>query len=116
LLDPQDLIEKLSVLVPAPRLHLLRFHGVLASHGAVTLRILRQIPGVTRVCRSPTLWATLATLQLLGGVANGVGVKHRRIELPGGTRHHLRGLEEATLDESSQHPQTDAEPIRRLVQ
>jgi hypothetical protein len=34
LLDPLELIEKLSVLVPAPRLHLLRFHGVMAPHAA----------------------------------------------------------------------------------
>lgn len=32
LLDPLELIEKLSVLIPPPRFHLLRFHGVLAPH------------------------------------------------------------------------------------
>jgi len=32
LLDPLELIEKLSVLVPSPRFHLLRFHGLLAPH------------------------------------------------------------------------------------
>ena len=40
LLDPQELIEKLSVLVPAPRLHLLRFHGVLAPHAAWRAQII----------------------------------------------------------------------------
>jgi Putative transposase len=30
LLDPLELIEKLTVLIPPPRFHLLRFHGVLA--------------------------------------------------------------------------------------
>jgi hypothetical protein len=40
LLDPLELIEKLAVLIPAPRFHTLRFHGVLAPHGAVTLCIL----------------------------------------------------------------------------
>ena len=40
LLDPLELIEKLSVVIPAPRFHRLRFHGLLAPHGAVTLRIL----------------------------------------------------------------------------
>ena len=30
LLDPLELIEKLSVLIPPPRFHLLRFHGLLA--------------------------------------------------------------------------------------
>jgi hypothetical protein len=34
LLDPLELIEKLSVLIPAPRFHTLRFHGVLAPHAA----------------------------------------------------------------------------------
>lgn len=34
LLDPLELIEKLCVLVPAPRTHLLRYHGVLAAHAA----------------------------------------------------------------------------------
>ena len=32
LLDPLELIEKLSVLIPSPRFHTLRFHGVLAPH------------------------------------------------------------------------------------
>jgi hypothetical protein len=40
LLDPLELIEKLSVLIPASRFHLLRFHGLLAPHSAVTLCIL----------------------------------------------------------------------------
>ncbi len=30
LLSPQELLEKLSALVPPPRLHLIRYHGVLA--------------------------------------------------------------------------------------
>jgi hypothetical protein len=34
LLDPLELIEKLAVLVPAPRVHLLLYHGVLAPHAA----------------------------------------------------------------------------------
>jgi hypothetical protein len=34
LLDPLELIEKLCVLVPAPRTHLLRYHGVLAPAAA----------------------------------------------------------------------------------
>jgi hypothetical protein len=35
LLDPLELIEKMSVLIPAPRFHLLRFHGVLAPHAGL---------------------------------------------------------------------------------
>ena len=34
LLDPLELIEKLCVLVPAPRTHRLRYHGVLAPAAA----------------------------------------------------------------------------------
>jgi Putative transposase len=34
LLDPLELLEKLAVLVPAPRSHLLRYHGVLPPHAA----------------------------------------------------------------------------------
>jgi hypothetical protein len=34
LLDPLELIEKLTVLIPSPRFHLLRFHGLLAPHAA----------------------------------------------------------------------------------
>jgi Putative transposase len=32
LLDPLELIEKLTLLIPPPRFHTLRFHGVLAPH------------------------------------------------------------------------------------
>jgi hypothetical protein len=34
LLDPLELIEKLTLLIPRPRFHTLRFHGVLAPHAA----------------------------------------------------------------------------------
>jgi hypothetical protein len=34
LLDPLELIEKLTQLIPPPRFHTLRFHGVLAPHAA----------------------------------------------------------------------------------
>src|SRR5207245_5965844 len=34
LLDPLELIEKLTLLIPPPRFHTLRFHGVLAPHAA----------------------------------------------------------------------------------
>lgn len=34
LLDPLELLETLAVLVPAPRTHSLRYHGVLAPHAA----------------------------------------------------------------------------------
>ena len=34
LLDPLELIEKLTLLIPPPRFHTLRFHGVLAPAAA----------------------------------------------------------------------------------
>ena len=34
LLDPLELIEKLTLLIPPPRFHTLRVHGVLAPHAA----------------------------------------------------------------------------------
>ena len=45
LLDPLELIEKLSVLIPPPRCHLLRFHGVLAPRA--------QLRSAVVPCRSP---------------------------------------------------------------
>ena len=44
LLDPLELIEKLSVLIPAPRFHTLRFHGLLAPHSSWRSQIIPR-PG-----------------------------------------------------------------------
>ncbi|MCZ7680800.1 MAG: transposase [Sandaracinaceae bacterium] len=48
LLDPLDLIARLCALVPPPRFHLLRYHGVLAAHSAVRAQI---VPGASRRAR-----------------------------------------------------------------
>jgi hypothetical protein len=45
LLDPLELIEKLSVLIPPPRFHLLRFHGVLAPRARLRPDV---VPRATR--------------------------------------------------------------------
>src|SRR5262245_22985506 len=45
LLDPLELIEKLSVLIPPPRFHLLRFHGVLAPRAQLRAAV---VPRSTR--------------------------------------------------------------------
>ena len=37
-LSPLELIEKLAALVPPPRVHLIRYHGVLAPHAAAPAR------------------------------------------------------------------------------
>lgn len=46
LLDPLDLIARLCALVPPPRFHLLRYHGVLAAHSSVRAEIVpgRELP------------------------------------------------------------------------
>jgi Putative transposase len=45
LLDPLELIEKLSVLIPPPRFHLLRFHGLLAPRAQLRSAV---VPRSTR--------------------------------------------------------------------
>ncbi len=40
LLEPMDLIARVCALVPPPRLHMVRYHGVLSSQAVVTLCIL----------------------------------------------------------------------------
>jgi hypothetical protein len=105
--EPLEFLERLAAMTPRPETNLLICHGVLAPHGAVTLCILSSntwnLEGVP--IAAVTSWATMATLHhVLCGGANGVGVEHCRIKLPGGTRHHLRGFEEATRDEPSNHP------------
>ena len=42
LLDPLDFIARLAALVPPPRFHMLRYHGVLAAHAAVRAEV---VPG-----------------------------------------------------------------------
>lgn len=37
LLSGMELLEKISALIPPPRVNLVRYHGVLAPHGPVTL-------------------------------------------------------------------------------
>ena len=42
LLDPLDFIARLAALVPPPRFHMIRYHGVLAAHAAVRAEV---VPG-----------------------------------------------------------------------
>lgn len=54
LLDPGELLERLAVLVPRPRTHLLVYHGVLAPHAAWRPALVRApAPGVVRRARVP---------------------------------------------------------------
>jgi len=45
LFQPHELLERLAALVPPPRFHLLRYHGVLAPHSALRPRIVPQPHG-----------------------------------------------------------------------
>src|SRR6266478_4885852 len=107
LFEPIEFLEKLAAIIPRPGVNLLLYHGVLAPRGVGTLCILSSntwnLEGVSIADATP--WATVATPHhVLRGGANGVRVQRLRIDLPGGTRQHLGGLEEATPDEPSNHP------------
>ncbi|MBZ5641079.1 MAG: transposase, partial [Acidobacteriia bacterium] len=44
LLDPLELMERLAVLVPPPRFHLVRYHGILAPRAAWRDRVVPAVP------------------------------------------------------------------------
>jgi hypothetical protein len=86
-------------MTPRPETNLLICHGLLAPHRAVTLCILSSntwnLEGVP--IADVTSWATMATQHhVLCGGANGVGVEHCRIKLPGGTRPLCRSITPST--------------------
>jgi hypothetical protein len=43
-LCPLEFMQRLAALLPRPRLHLIRFHGVLASHAKLRTRVVPQGP------------------------------------------------------------------------
>ena len=69
LLSPMELLEKLAALVPPPRFHLLRYHGVLAPRARARDRIVPAQPGAepsaadgstsAASCGHRLRWATL---------------------------------------------------------
>ena len=69
LLSPMELLEKLAALVPPPRSHLLRYHGVLAPRARARDRIVPAQPGAepsaadgsasAASCGHRLRWATL---------------------------------------------------------
>ena len=64
-LEPVDFIARLAALVPPPRVHLTRFHGVLAAHAALRAAITPAGRGVGaggRVAAPPRLVATEARM------------------------------------------------------
>jgi len=55
-MTPIDFMERLAALVPRPRLHLIRFHGVLAPNAKLRAMVVPQSPGSARPrhdCRPP---------------------------------------------------------------
>lgn len=45
-LDPLDLMARLAALVPPPRVHLMRYHGVFAPHSRLRAAVTRAHRGV----------------------------------------------------------------------
>ena len=43
-MSPLELMQRLAALVPRPRLHLIRFHGVLAPHAKLRAQIVPSEP------------------------------------------------------------------------
>jgi hypothetical protein len=43
-MSPLEFMQRLAALVPRPRLHLIRFHGVLAPNANIRARVVRQEP------------------------------------------------------------------------
>jgi hypothetical protein len=43
-MSPLEFMQRLAALVPPPRLHLIRFHGVLAPHAKLRPRIVPSVP------------------------------------------------------------------------
>ena len=61
LLSPQEVLEELSALVPPPRLHLIRYHGVLAPASADRAQIVPGPSALTAAVARPTTLAGIAT-------------------------------------------------------
>ena len=59
-MTPVDFLERLAALVPRPRLHLIRFHGILAPNAKLRERVVPKAPASAR--REPDRhdWAAAA--------------------------------------------------------
>jgi hypothetical protein len=49
-MSPLELMQRLAALVPRPRLHLIRFHGVLAPHAKLRAQIVPSAPDAHQAC------------------------------------------------------------------
>ena len=54
-MQPQEFMQRLAALVPRPRLHLIRFHGVLAPHAKLRAAV---VPDVARSRRASPATST----------------------------------------------------------
>lgn len=43
-LEPLELLSRMAAMVPPPRFHMIRFHGVLSSHSALRARVVPEPP------------------------------------------------------------------------
>ncbi len=50
LLDPLDLIARLSTLIPPPRFPMIRYHGVLAGHAKARTEVVADLPALAVRC------------------------------------------------------------------
>src|SRR5436190_8606303 len=65
-MSPLELLQRLAALVPRPRLHLIRFHGVLAPHAKLRAQIVPSAPlNANQACDHHAL-ARLAGANALG--------------------------------------------------
>ena len=62
-MSPLEFMQRLAALVPRPRLHLIRFHGVLAPNAKMRALVVPQAPDDRKVrrCRPPRARRTLRT-------------------------------------------------------
>lgn len=67
--SPLELIEKLAALVPPPRIHLIRYHGVLAPNAADRALIVPAPTATDNTPQDPTRVAPLSRLQRLSWAA-----------------------------------------------
>jgi hypothetical protein len=67
LLEPFDLLTRLVAAVPAPRLHLLLYFGVLSSHSALRREVVPKPPSDPSQSRPPAAPGDQLALAALGG-------------------------------------------------
>jgi hypothetical protein len=118
LLDPLDLIARLCTLVPPPRVHMLRYHGVLAANAklrpeivaslapapelseppaAVQLSLLDGDPAPARPTRHPWAWLLRRVFSADVSVCPKCSGKMRIIEIATDAHHIARVLAELGL-------------------